>query len=115
MPRANPTPFWSDFCTQSASQWTAGMKTTSAWWIYCAGNVSGQDNAPTPPFLSWIGHWSCGKQRPGISMQGVFEQIILGCHFRQPSQVHHSYPVADVSNDRQIVLYKQVGESILVL
>ena len=88
--------------------WATWMKPATMRWIGRARHIPLQYDPPAS--AGWIGHRHGGYQRLGIGMARPLGDLPRLPHFNKFSEIHHTNPVTDMGNDRQVVRDKEIGQ-----
>ena len=88
------------------------MKRTAGRWRKRRRHISGQYDPPPPGAIQGRDR---GKQRPGIGMGGMIENLLLTSHLHNLPEIHHRHIVADEAHNAEIMGDEKIGQSHLFL
>ena len=93
--------------------WAPGMEVTSKGRIDRTGYIAGKlDSCFAAPFVHL---WNCRQKALGIGMPRIVGDLCRRTQFYQFAQVHDTYPVTDMGDNRQIMRDEKIGESQFLL
>ena len=94
---------------------TSGVETAALRRIERCRKVALQKDSLLLRFLFSGKDRSRGKQRPGIGMGGMIENLLLTSHLHNLPEIHHRHIVADEAHNAEIMGDEKIGQSHLFL
>ena len=96
------------FGTQGGRPRASHPELAPCWWGQLRGRFG--PLCRRHEFAAGIGHGDGVKQRPRVRMGGVFVDRMRSADLHQSAHVKHRNPVADISDNRQVVRNENQGQ-----
>ena len=91
------------------------MKSTTRWRFDRTRDVTLQQDPLARTLIPRIWNWHCREERVRVRMGGPFVEGVGSGELDHTAEVHDGDPVADVTNNGQVMGDEQVAEVVLVL